>query len=74
MARVGGSAYRFFASPELDVVAAPGLEAMVRRGRRRGAEAGAERGEESGLGHGGREEETGQWEGRQRRSSAEQRR
>jgi hypothetical protein len=32
---------------------------MVRRGRRRGAEAGAERGEESGLGHGGREEETG---------------
>jgi hypothetical protein len=40
------------------VVAAAGLEAMVRR-RRSGAEAGAERGEEGGLGHGGREKEMG---------------
>jgi len=55
---VGGSAYRFLASAELDVVAAAGLEAMVRR-RRRGAEAGAEGGEEGGLGHGGRKEEMG---------------
>lgn len=54
----GGSAYRFLASAELDVVAAAGLEVMVRR-RRRGAEAGAERGEEYGLGHGGRPEEMG---------------
>jgi len=56
---VGGSAYRFLASAELDVVAAAGLEAMVRRRRRRGAEAGAERGEEGGLGHGGTKEEMG---------------
>jgi hypothetical protein len=56
---VGGSAYRFLASAELDVVAAAGLEAMVRRRRRRGAEAGAEGGEEGGLGHGGRKEEMG---------------
>jgi hypothetical protein len=55
---VGASAYRFLASAELDVVAAAGLEAMVRR-RRRGAEAGAEGGEEGGLGHGGRKEEMG---------------
>ena len=53
---MGGSAYRFLASAELDVVAAAGLEAMVRR---RGAEAGAERGEEGGLGHGGTKEEMG---------------
>lgn len=57
---MGGSAYRFLASAELDVVAAAGLEAMVRRRRRRrGAEAGAEGGEEGGLGHGGRKEEMG---------------